>query len=99
MEQLIFQISISSCTLYLYTITLFFKECRTYIYSYFNHLGIISGLKEKYLDENDMTSDEKDTSINEIENDISEDDNEGSSLKTEKNPNIDNISFNFLCGI
>ncbi|ORX59270.1 hypothetical protein BCR36DRAFT_408771 [Piromyces finnis] len=89
-ESLILQISKSSCTLYLYTLTLLFRECRMYIFKYFYYVEMISNLKEE-TEENEDFFREEDILENNKDNYFS------SSIKQENNLNIDNFNFNFLC--
>ncbi|ORX80881.1 hypothetical protein BCR32DRAFT_268641 [Anaeromyces robustus] len=46
-QNLILYLSKSSCTLYLYTLTLLFKECRNYLHRYFLHLGEVDNLNRE----------------------------------------------------
>ncbi|OUM56728.1 hypothetical protein PIROE2DRAFT_18531, partial [Piromyces sp. E2] len=97
-EDFIFQISKSSCTLYLYTMTLLFRECQRYIHSYFSHIGIMNELKMEYEKESNTIWNEKDIFYHgEKEEEEDEWDFDEEDLSQEKNQKLDNISFNFLC--
>ncbi|KAG4086109.1 hypothetical protein H8356DRAFT_963126 [Neocallimastix lanati (nom. inval.)] len=81
-QSLMILISKSSCTLYIYTLTLLLKECRKHLQSYFKYIESVHTIKGGEEDDNNNNS-ENDTTIDEFEEENLKND-ENSSYHEEK---------------